>query len=289
MRKFLFVLMGCLLGASSAMAQAQELDFHPKGEQPDGNRGNVGVELALGGGGGGNDTSVFGYAPRIFGTYHLNENIILDASINTAGASISGGGTSQGAFRIANPYIGGNWMMRVSNMWLSVGAGIALPVASYRNDTIINSFSDITALYTASAMHGLWDMHLWSAKTFSIVVPGHLTMPIGQFFLDGDAALILMIPTSGVVADKTELVLQAAATLRYPLSEMFDVGARLQAVWFLNGDGDNFQAAINPFVRIHNNQYFGQAGLMFNLDNPVGPSFTSGHTVGFLFSAGIHY
>lgn len=179
---------------------------------------------------------------------------------------------------VGNPFVAVHQSIDLILLDLSVGFGVALPLANLPDDNSDRAFA-AAALRSTSAARGLWDPWLWAPETLSLVAP--IRAEIGLLMLDlaGELTPALLIPTGDEVEGlENEFILQMAidASMSFVLARF---GARLQAVWSPTSDDDLFvpddeaQVSIVPYVTVTLGPAFVSGSVTLNLTDPVGSSF----------------
>jgi hypothetical protein len=162
-----------------------------------------------------------------------------------------------------NPFLAAYYVDRQRSGYLRVGFGVAPPVLSV--DDLDQIFTVILPLY----MRGLWDAWLYAPEHLSLVVPLQLESRRGALLLGVDGAAAVMIPTSDVESDDTDLLLQLAGLIGAK-KEAVSAGVRLQMAWVATADRDNAQLALVPFVQGDLDNAFVYLRILVNLDEPAG-------------------
>lgn len=183
-------------------------------------------------------------------------------------------------FKLLNPTIATHTTFDFSMLKLRVGIGFGIPLAK------AESPQDWAAYWHTSAAQGLWNPWMTASKTFSVVLPVRTEIAVSDsFYIAAEgAAFAMMGVTKGA---QTNYGLQGAAEGMFPLG-LVDVGVRLQGVWFI-GDKDLFQGAVGPMVKLQLGPAFVDALLLLNLDEPFGPSFKDGSSLGLRVGAGLNF
>ncbi|MCK6549209.1 hypothetical protein L6R52_25425 [Myxococcota bacterium] len=191
------------------------------------------------------------------------------------------------AFEIGNPFVSAMYpVVRGGPVELEVGAGIALPLASAEG-----SDTGGAALVTSAALRGAQDLWLWADNTMSLVVPARAALDAGPLEVGADAALGFMIYTGDREGEETDTLLQLGADAKFGIG-LLDLGARVAGVWMLSGDdlnGGDFQMSIEPFAQAALGPVAVRAGFIYNLDEPLGPSFDDNRFWGFRLGAAVGF
>ncbi len=180
---------------------------------------------------------------------------------------------------VGNPFVAVHQSIDLVLLELSVGFGVALPLANLPNGDDNQSSFTARALQSTSAARGLWDPWLWAPETLSLVAPVRAEIGLLMFDLAGELAPALLIPTGDEVDDMdSEFILQMAIDASMSVL-LVRFGARLQAVWSPTSDDDLFipddeaQVSIVPYATVTLGPAFVSGSVTLNLTDPVGSSF----------------
>jgi hypothetical protein len=208
--------------------------------------------------------------PQISGWLSIDQRVRVEASFGFA--HLAAGGESQ--LELGNPYLGAAFTLPTRARAFA-GLGVALPVASIPDDLLgaAAALATYTSAWNVRALRDLW---LWFPDTLSVVLSGGAATPAGSGFevsVKGHAAVL--VPTKTAGRDKAELDLQLVGTGAYAIGSVLKVGVDLGAVWVPTGDGDsdNFQLSVEPFVRANLGPVSARVGLTLPIDEPLGPPF----------------
>ena len=198
----------------------------------------------------------------------------------------SGGGDSEDGVFPGNPFVGGYYLQHlVDDLHLDVGGGLGLPLSAASDDDL-GSAAGVFALAT----QGLYDAWLYLENTMSVVLEADLHGSLAQgVYLGAELALPIFIVVKDLDddADRAELGIQFALEVGFD-SGVVIPGLRFQGVWIPTSGGDNFQAALAPFVRIELPGGYFHAMLLMNLDDPLGFAFDEEGFYGVTVGGGVN-
>jgi hypothetical protein len=214
-------------------------------------------------------TTVHLLTPTLGGRYAISNNAEITLDWPFAFADVSpavGNGTS--SFRTGNPFAALYYMQRRQDGYFRIGGGIAPPLAHVSSST--GSLGTAFLAYAgASAMHGLWNLWLYTPDYITLAIPGQLETQSGRLVLGADFAGAVLVPTSSRNS-KTNVALQLAGSIGAKIDST-TLGVRLQGVWLPTSNGDNAQLALVPFVQADfSGGGFVYARFLLNLDRPFG-------------------
>ncbi|MEZ4268721.1 MAG: hypothetical protein R3F39_20380 [Myxococcota bacterium] len=223
-------------------------------------------------------------APQISGWLGINQRARVEASFGFSHVDIDG----VKRLELGNPYLGAAFTLPTTRARSFAGLGVALPVASLPDefrDLVLGS----AALAGALQLRALRDSWLWYPDTLTVVVSGGAASAATQggfeASISGDAAVLIATKTAD--RDKAELAIQLVGTGAYVMSRAFRAGVDLVAVWSpTEGDDDNFQLSVEPFVRVGFGAVSARVGLTLPIDEPLGPPFDEKAGWGLRFGVG---
>ena len=213
-----------------------------------------------------NSTSVV-LSPMLEGAYQVHPALLLDLAWGFAWL-LDNQGLGESAARVGNPRLSGYYRSHIGGWRIQGGLGITAPLAHYPlgPDGRLYAFIYNQTLATS----GMWNQWLWTTDRLAVPVSARAdyTLQSGHV-LTADAAIASV---SGVRsgASGTEVLGQAAVEARLSIGEKFDVCPRLQAVVLPSSSVDRLQTSLGLRGILHttSGKYF--AGLLFNLDEPLG-------------------
>ncbi len=194
-------------------------------------------------------------------------------------------GETNGRFSVGNPYVGLSFASTAPGREIHAGVGMALPVASIPDVSTPPTGAELldaglaqAGYWYALGMWGLWDLWLYSADTFSLVLPASIDADVGHALrAGGSVALDVAFPVRTTGGRQTELFFQLDGYVGYQAAESFGFGVRLALVLAPTVDtGDRAQLSLEPFIKADIDQGFIRVGLLMNLDRPFGFAFDEG-------------
>ena len=212
---------------------------------------------------------MLGFATPITGTLEIEA--ILPLSYASVEVNFLGQTQDDSAFILGAPYIGVNHIDSTGSMRYRIGGGIALGFQEY------SDLGEGLAAAGGILVRGRQDQWLYWPERVSLVVPFRIEGG-DDFVWSVDAAAAVLIPTD---SGDTEIVLQPAPGIGFPVGGSTIVGARLPIVWDVTRDGDNAQISLEPFVRaILGESGFFLARFTMPIDEPQGFAFDDDGTWG---------
>jgi hypothetical protein len=165
-----------------------------------------------------------------------------------------------------NPALGAEWRSAASERWRwSVGAEAALPLARMSS---AHDRHGRTAFGDAAALHGLWDLWLWSPDRLGLVVPASAALRGRGYRLTLEAAGALLAPVRDTLGKNLDALAQArftaAADPQYPL----ELGASAQAALVATAEPN---AILQPALGLYARWYLSRGDLALRLLVPLGP------------------
>lgn len=232
-------------------------------------------------------------APVLEGYFGITDSLELGFRWGSSFVARSADGLGDGdsAFAIGNPVAMGTYLARMDDVVLRLGIGVGLPVAGYdASSTSVDEITKGLGYAVASALRGWWDSWMWADDRLTVVVPRfRLDSTSNDLVWAVDAAMGLMVDTSDADRD-VEVPVQAALEGGGRLGSSLVVGGRLQAVWIPTREtGDDFQLAVEPFVRVELENVFFYSKLTLNLDGPNGFAFDRGKVWGAHIGGGTRF
>ncbi len=169
-----------------------------------------------------------------------------------------------------------------------VGLGGAAPVAILPGD--VNARLEVQTAFTyAAAMRGNWDYWLWDHDAFSIVTPFGIERRKANGFIWGlEGGIGVMVPIRSV-NERLDVSVQTAADLAYQALPWLRAGGRLSLVVMPRFTGQKTQLAAEPYVRAHTHRWFGQLGVLMNVDRPHGFAFDKGGIWSLRLGGGLNF
>lgn len=177
---------------------------------------------------------------------------------------------SQTGVKPLNPFIGAGYDISLGVMNLSIAGGVALPVLHLSRTK--DSVASATAASVAAAMVGYWDPWLYETNALSLAFPARLDLNIPGIDAMVEGGIYFALGTSE--GEDSEMGMQAAAEIAFPLLPVLSLGARLQTVYLITEEG-RFQTSAEPFAQVGLGPLAVRAGLLVNIDEPLGFGFDS--------------
>lgn len=178
-----------------------------------------------------------------------------------------------------NPTIGLHQMIEVGEQPVQIGVAVAPPIA--KSGVLARA-----GFGAALGARGGWDSWMYSPKLFGLLLPAqtHWWLLEQHLLVLAEVTPFVMIPVKD--GPKTRYGAQAATEAIVPLGPL-EVGARLQAVWSESAEDGYFQAAVGPMATLKAGPLLLHAMLLYNLDEPWGPSFEDGNPWGLRLGLGL--
>lgn len=177
--------------------------------------------------------------------------------------------SSQTGVKPLNPFIGVGYDLSLGVMNLTIAGGVALPILRISGDDEVAS---VAAASIAASMVGYWDPWLYEPNSLSLAFPARLDLNIPGIDAMVEGGLYFSVGTSD--GEDSELGMQAAAEIAFPLLPVLSLGARLQTVYLVTAEG-LFQTSAEPFAQVGLGPLAVRAGLLVNIDEPAGFGFDS--------------
>lgn len=197
----------------------------------------------------------------------------------------SDSGEGDSTFRVGNPFLGAIYSIADNGIDLSIGCGLGLPLASIPGDDLVAAL----AYYQAAAIRGKWNLWLWRDRILGIVFPLQLILDeLPLVTVRGEAAAAGLVSVSDDADHDSDILFQIGGEAGLQLG-VVEPGARLQFVWIPTVDGDNAQAAVEPYARFDLKPGFVRFGLLINLDKPLGFAFDEDGHWGVRMAAGFEF
>ena len=170
--------------------------------------------------------------------------------------------------RLANPYAGLAWFFVIDAADISLGAGIALPVARVPGDG--DTAPARVTFLSASNSRGRYNQWLWEPEAMSVVAPATIQVDLGLLGVRADAAWALMMPTGG---ESVETIVQFGGEGFVDLG-LVSVGARVQNVWQPTAEDETSQVSVGPLAELDASPVILRSSFMLNIEGPAGSSFS---------------
>ena len=211
-------------------------------------------------------------SPRLSAFIPLGSSIAISADFGFG--VVTGGGESDTS--VLNTFVAGHYMGGGGPLSYRVGFGVGAPTA--RRDS---QGANVAAI-ASSSPRGLYDLWLYLPETWTTAIPARVAMDLGLVTVAGDGAVVLYIPEEGDADFGFQIAGDALVSLG-----LLAVGARLQLATVPTADGDLTQLSLNPYLQAQFVAAYARAGLIFNLDEPFGPSFDDGRPFGIDVAVGL--
>ena len=171
---------------------------------------------------------------------------------------------------LGNPFLSGSYLYTGPDLRARVGLGLAFPVAD------ADSLDEVFALAVAFAVRGMQDAWLWAPDALTIASFGRVEFDASDAFtLTLDAALAELVPVRD--RDEADTIVQATPGFAVRAGDVFSAGLRATVVAVPTSDAsDVAQFSVEPFVRANFGPGFVSARFIYNIDEPLGPSFDDG-------------
>jgi hypothetical protein len=182
-------------------------------------------------------------------------------------------GDAGSAFRVGNPSASFQFVLPIGPRgWLSLGVGLALPVASLPDNTATEDGLAARAAYGfGMAVHGLWNAWNYLPERFSLYVPAEIELGSARLRYAGEMAVAHAFYIGDGQADDVT-IWQVGARIQAYVSRAASFGARLRTVFDLSSDTqDGVQVSFEPFFDAVLGHFLLGFGFVMNLDNPYGP------------------
>jgi hypothetical protein len=258
-------LLGVVAFGVSAEAWAQRADW-----DPDTHRSGAGVELYPWASDLGFHTAFIGFA-----NIEAVDTFFIDPSLPIAGAIASEPGEEARA-GLGNPSVAFRYAPKHGMVRWWIGGGLAAPLNAVDEDDWN------LAVFRASMAMGFYNHYLWAEDAFPTWFTWGVDIrPIDILSIQfsGEPIVYVDVDDGGVFGDNDDVELglqnRFGVELRDPQTGVGG-GAHFKFVYFPTVDGDNFQAALEPFFAYTGDVFFVRFGLLFALDEPLGPPFDDG-------------
>jgi len=232
----------------------------------------VGLDMRFGSASGAT-TDIFHFQPTLFGSYRVAPKIRLSGTWGMAYSSVSttsSASNSNAAF--SNLVLGAHYLLLDGGARVTAGGGVGVPILSPPSglmDAATFAVNDMAAL----SVRGRLGDPLWLPDTITFFVPVRASVKFTNgLWLRADLDLDVYVPTND---GDTNLGSLLAVDLAYRAGG-FIPGARFTADWQFSQDGDNFQSAVEVYLRVNYTWGFARLGFLMNLDSPWGSSFDDG-------------
>lgn len=184
---------------------------------------------------------------------------------------------------LGNPFLGGSYLYTSRDVRARVGLGVALPVAE------ADSLDTVFALALGFAVRSMQDAWLFAPDSLGVVTFGRVEFDASETFtLTLDAALAEVVPVRD--RDEAETIIQAAPGFAVSAGEVFSAGLRAGVVAVPTSDADDVaQFSVEPFVRANFGPAFVSARFLYNVDEPLGPSFDDDRAWGAGLGGGVAF
>lgn len=230
-------------------------------------------------------------APIIRGAFWFGP-VTLEADVPfvyyDVGASAQGffAGGGDSGFLPGNPSLAVKYHVPAERTDVYVGAGLTLPIASIQGDQ--NGIWKAAGYGAAIGTRGGWNAWLYYPESLALFLPVGVRHVTRQGLDVGvEAAAALFIYTGDGSRDPLGFG-QFGAHVGYAAS-FIESGLRIRGVRLAGDTRDNFQFSLEPYVTgILGNAYVG-AGLIMNVDQPLGPFFDTGSVWGLRIEGGARF
>jgi hypothetical protein len=206
-------------------------------------------------------------SPLLEGAYAVHPAILLDLAWGPSWV-VDNQGLGESTARVGNPMLSGHYRTRIDAWRVRAGVGVTAPLAHYPlgPDGRLYAF-----VYNQTmATWGMWNQWLWTTDRMAVPVTGHAdyVSSSGDVLAAEVAVAPIIGARSGVTG--TELVGQIAVEARLRIGSSFALCPRLQTVLLPSSSIDRLQTAfgLRGILDTPYGKYF--AGLLFNLDAPLG-------------------
>jgi len=213
-----------------------------------------------------NATSVV-LSPLLEGAYEVDPAILLDLAWGFAWL-LDNQGLGESAARVGNALASGYYRSHIGGWRIRGGIGITAPMAHYPlgPDGRLYAFIYNQTLATS----GMWNQWLWTTDRMAVPLSAHADYAFQSGHVLAAEAAIASLSGVRSGASGTDIVGQVAIEARLSMGEKFDVCPRLQAVLLPSSSVDRLQMAfgLRGILHTSSGRYF--AGLLVNLDEPLG-------------------
>jgi hypothetical protein len=166
--------------------------------------------------------------PELHANIGFARRFRLDAVLPFSAAFLSPSqGDSGSAFRVGNPSASFQFVLPIGRRgWLSLGIGLALPVASLPDDRLTEDGLAARAAYGfGMAVHGLWNAWNYLPERFSLYVPVEIELGSARFRYAGEMAVAQAFYIGDGDADEVT-IWQIGARIQAYVSRSVSFGAR---------------------------------------------------------------
>jgi hypothetical protein len=206
-------------------------------------------------------------SPLLEGAYEVYPAILLDLAWGFSWL-VDNQGLGESTARAGNPMLSGHYRAHFEAWRVRAGIGVTAPLAHFplSADGRLYAFTYNQTLAT----WGMWNQWLWTTDRMAIPVSGRADYTFASGY--GLAGEIAIAPVMGARsgASRTDVLGQIALEARLPFGASFALCPRLQAVLLPSSSVDRLQSALGlrGVLETPHGKYF--AGLLFNLDEPLG-------------------
>ena len=212
--------------------------------------------------------------PELHANLGFARRFRIDAVLPFAAAILSPDvGESGASFRVGNPSASFQFLLPVGPRgWLSLGIGLALPLASLPANTSTQDGLAARAAYGyANALHGAWDAWKYLPESISLYVPIELELGSTRFRYAGELAVGHGFFIGDGEVDSVT-IWQLGARVQGYVTRSLSFGARLRTVLDLSSDiEDRAQVSFEPFFAAALGHFLLGFGFVVNLTAPYGP------------------
>lgn len=232
----------------------------------------VGLDMRFGSASGAT-TDLFHFQPTLFGSYWVAPKIRLSGAWGVAYSSVSSTTSSSDSnTAFSNLVLGAHYLLLDGGARVTAGGAVGIPILSAPTgvtDAATFGVNDMAAM----SVRGRLGDPLWAPDTITFFVPVRASVKFTSgLWLRADLDVDVYVPTD---QGDTNLGSLLALDVAYRAGG-FIPGARLTADWQFTQDGDNFQSAVELYLRVNYTWGFARLGFLMNLDAPLGSSFDDG-------------
>jgi hypothetical protein len=206
-------------------------------------------------------------SPLLEGAYEVYPAVLLDLAWGASWV-VDNQGIGESTARVGNPMLSGYYRTHVNAWRVRAGLGVTAPLAHYPlgPDGRLYAF-----VYNQTmATWGMWNQWLWTTDRTAVPVSGRADYAFSSgHVLSAEVAVAPIMGARGG-ATGTDLVGQMAVETRLPIGASFVLCPRLQTVFLPSTSVDRLQTAfgLRGILDTPFGKYF--AGLLVNLDEPLG-------------------
>ncbi len=250
-------------------------------------RFSAGLDTAIHAGSPGGDSAFF-ISPLFHVDFRLSERLSVVGAWGLAHATVNTNDGRATQVRPGNPYAALVYTRRSGEWRYFAGLGGTAPVAILPGD--VNARLEVQTAFTyAAAMRGNWNYWLWDHDAFSIVSPFGIERRKANGFIWGlEGGIGVMVPIRSV-NERLDVSVQTAADLAYQALPWLRAGGRMSLVVMPRFTGQKTQLAAEPYVRVHNDRWFGNLSVLMNIDRPHGFGFDRGGIWSLRLGGGLNF